>query len=626
MEIINDFILSHMPENNKEVVTPENFISASGLIKVFRTSDYTLEQSVLELTDNPLDKGAKNILVHTFNNPSQRLNMITIIDDGYGMDIDKLKKAFKIGNATNNRAEQDIGMYHVGLKVGSLNIGNMLYIVTKTINGSVVGLKADYSYMEQNDVYVPVLYDDGITLKDHFPIDSWNDFINNSSGTMIYVSEILPKHRNNISEVHVKIRKALQLAYVNTLKTKIYLKRGSFEKELIKSIDPFYLENPDALKTEAIHTELQLYKDEFDNYRVIEQCTHNRLTFKKSKKDEQYTGGRIGQPSYIEYFNNVTTDGKQIDMWNSKSMKKINRLQMPKPETLIGTINLRIIYVDSHYFDMEPEAYRGILEASTRKGFWFQRGLRYTGAAKQIGQFMNMEKEHMRMNVQFSSKIDQEFGMKYTKQIGNSIPCKPLESALKNIWQQITTFWVDSKPDSKKKKAEEDAKKKKEEDAAKKKAEKLEQDSKKKADENIWNKMSNQQNTVEEESVKEESLEEESVKEESVKEESVKDEPLKEESVKDEPLKEESVKEESVKEEPLKEESVKEEPLKEESVKEETIFINCVGESVCIVLGEKEVYIEGFGANEHLNKWLNAILKNNGEETFINYIKKHNYI
>jgi hypothetical protein len=101
---------------------PTSYMSAAGLIKVFRASDYTFNTAVLEGTDNSNDAQAKSIIVKIVGrgNPAI-IERVEILDDGTGMSLTQLAQSFVLGTKSKAREEHDIGMYHVGMKFGTLN-------------------------------------------------------------------------------------------------------------------------------------------------------------------------------------------------------------------------------------------------------------------------------------------------------------------------------------------------------------------------------------------------------------------------------------------------------------------------------------------------------------------------
>jgi hypothetical protein len=208
-------------------------------------------------------------------------------------------------------------------------------------------------------------------------------------------------------------------------------------------MDPFYTLKPDALQEPVMRTTLQVYKIDGNidkPYRVIERCEHNRLTHAKAKKELARTGGSTQKPVYMEY---MVAENAPL-LWSPQRMKKLKSVDLPtEPNThLIDTIELQVIFVKESVYALEPDSYKNVIATQDRKGFWFQRGIRFVAAAQRLGIHMNMEYERMRMNIKFGSKLDQEMGMKFNKQNSASITCKPIEEAIINIWRQITGQWI----------------------------------------------------------------------------------------------------------------------------------------------------------------------------------------
>lgn len=425
--------------------TKVNYLSAAGLINTFRASDYTFNTAVLEITDNPLDKKATDILVHIFGkgNPSI-VDRLEVLDNGSGMTNATLQKAFVIGNSQTNRGKTDIGMYHVGLKFGSMNMGDVTHIVSKSPDGQIVGLTADYAQMIAMDVFEPVLFSDGTQLKEHFDEANWKTFIEQKSGTLISIGNILSKHRAHSERLFMDLSNQLRLAYIGLdPHTSIKLRLEGKPDTEVTPLDPFYTHEKHKNKHQrpAVKTTLLVFKNETHverPYRVIEKCTHSRTTFTKANRDLKELNGTPEKPVYIEY---MVSEHAPTN-WSPQVIKKLKHVDLPPSSTLIGEIHLETIFIKGEQYNLEPNDMKGVINSVDRKGFWFQRGVRFCAAAQKLGIFMNMELERMRMNIKFDPVLDSEMGVKYTKQNSASIPCKPIENAITSIWRQITGAWV----------------------------------------------------------------------------------------------------------------------------------------------------------------------------------------
>lgn len=106
-----------------------SIVSANLTIQALRDSGYkSTDNALAELIDNSIDAEAKHIEVvciedesHRPNTPP-RVSRIAVIDDGYGMDSQTLRRALKFGDGTNlNNINTKIGRFGVGLPQSSIS-------------------------------------------------------------------------------------------------------------------------------------------------------------------------------------------------------------------------------------------------------------------------------------------------------------------------------------------------------------------------------------------------------------------------------------------------------------------------------------------------------------------------
>jgi len=110
---------------------------------------YTPETALADLIDNSISAGATAIGIDLRWNASAPV--VAVLDDGIGMDQDRLAGALRFGgNGPNSeRAASDLGRYGMGLKTASLSQSRRLTVVTKT--GQAVGRASlDVSVVESH--------------------------------------------------------------------------------------------------------------------------------------------------------------------------------------------------------------------------------------------------------------------------------------------------------------------------------------------------------------------------------------------------------------------------------------------------------------------------------------------
>lgn len=81
--------------------------------------------------------------------------MVSMSDDGGGMDKDELKLGSKISQRSK-ASDTKQGCFGIGLKAACVvitNLENSTHIVSKTVNTELVELKQDWPGMIKNDEY-----------------------------------------------------------------------------------------------------------------------------------------------------------------------------------------------------------------------------------------------------------------------------------------------------------------------------------------------------------------------------------------------------------------------------------------------------------------------------------------
>ncbi len=106
---------------------------APALIESMRSLGYSFSSAIADLIDNSISAGAKNIdiIAEPGSNPS-----LIILDDGCGMSQDKLYEAMRYGssNPLDDRDENDLGRFGLGLKSASLSQCRRLVVISKQKN------------------------------------------------------------------------------------------------------------------------------------------------------------------------------------------------------------------------------------------------------------------------------------------------------------------------------------------------------------------------------------------------------------------------------------------------------------------------------------------------------------
>jgi hypothetical protein len=170
-----------MERDYEKVVLPP---VAGSVIHSLRSLGYSFESAVADLIDNSISAGASCIAVDIFLRNDEPV--VTIVDDGCGMDESDLKKNLTIGSASprDERSQGDLGRFGMGLKTASFAHALNLLCVSKTAS-SLSGIEWDLEHVAEEDEWEAwhlnslaanaVLSDEGIDLGEHGTLVRWSE-------------------------------------------------------------------------------------------------------------------------------------------------------------------------------------------------------------------------------------------------------------------------------------------------------------------------------------------------------------------------------------------------------------------------------------------------------------------
>lgn len=117
------------------------------LMESTRAIGYSIESAVADILDNSIAAKAKTISIFYNCHPHP---YVAIIDDGEGMNGEKLTESMRYGSASpvDERDADDLGRYGLGLKTASLSQCRCLTVISKQ-NDNVSGRRWDLDYINK---------------------------------------------------------------------------------------------------------------------------------------------------------------------------------------------------------------------------------------------------------------------------------------------------------------------------------------------------------------------------------------------------------------------------------------------------------------------------------------------
>lgn len=173
---------------------------APALIESMRSLGYSFPSAIADLIDNSISAQASKIEV--LSEPSANPSLI-ILDNGYGMDAEKLYEAMRYGsnNPLDERSEDDLGRFGLGLKSASLSQCRKLVVISKK-DDKVNGYSWDLDYVMKKGSWMLNGFSNE-EIKNYKHIDK---LLSLKSGTYIQLSEFdrIKEGTSNLAETFTK--------------------------------------------------------------------------------------------------------------------------------------------------------------------------------------------------------------------------------------------------------------------------------------------------------------------------------------------------------------------------------------------------------------------------------------
>lgn len=211
----------------------ENKPNASRLIDALRQVGYDNYTAIADLVDNSLDAYANMITVE-LGDQKNGDHLLTIADNGQGMNRKSLEEAVRLGSLTEKDVKSDLGKYGMGLITASISIGKKLVVVTKQ-GGSYFTAEHDVEQIKRHNDFVASVRESNDIERNHF----LQRLGGAKAGTIIFISDIDQLQNKNVTVFKRILTSKLGETFrefINAGK-KIYV-----GNTLIKATDPLMLD------------------------------------------------------------------------------------------------------------------------------------------------------------------------------------------------------------------------------------------------------------------------------------------------------------------------------------------------------------------------------------------------
>ena len=293
-------------------MTTERLIPcAKNLVESTRSVGYSFESAIADIIDNSISKAASTISILFDSNTPQ---YVAIIDDGTGMNAEELKQAMRYGSKSfgEERSEDDLGRFGLGLKMASLSQCRKLTLISKCsneINGACWNLGRVYN----DDDWTIELYSQE-DLKDNKFI---SELATSDSGTIVIWEDFdrLECETDDIQRVFDEkissARNHISLVFHRFLDSHGDARRIriSMNGNPVEAIDPYLLSNS---ATQRLEEEKIKIGDEYILVKPFILPYASKLSKKEQKMFSDFNDIRHNQGFYI-YRN------KRLIVWGTSS-------------------------------------------------------------------------------------------------------------------------------------------------------------------------------------------------------------------------------------------------------------------------------------------------------------------
>lgn len=139
--------------------TVETAPSPKSHIKTLMRIGYTLNSAIADIIDNSIAAGSQNIDIYA--PPGRKEPLISILDDGCGMDLDELTQNMRIGckDPYAEREKGDLGRFGSGMKTASFSQARCLTVVSRKEGQPLVAARWDIDRIEEMDSWCLEVFD-----------------------------------------------------------------------------------------------------------------------------------------------------------------------------------------------------------------------------------------------------------------------------------------------------------------------------------------------------------------------------------------------------------------------------------------------------------------------------------
>jgi anti-sigma regulatory factor (Ser/Thr protein kinase) len=313
-----------------DIVRPD----AESFLQSARSYGYSIDTAIADIIDNSITASATEIKI--IFGVDQFSSFVRIEDNGVGMNEAQLKNAMKIGsfNPLDNRQENDLGRFGLGLKTASFSQCRRLTVKTKN--------KKEVEYTRCWDLDLVAKEKDWILLRECVDKNSEKNLAkisNKISGTIILWEKLdrldesveLKSKKEHFYRKFDNVKKHLGLTFHR------FIEEGEItiiiNNDLVEAVNPFHVSEK-VPSTELPEEHLSINGQDIMIQPFI--LPHeSKISIDERKNLEIIKGWTDHQGIYLYRNKRLISDGTWLDLnFRKKESQRLCRIRIDIPNTL----------------------------------------------------------------------------------------------------------------------------------------------------------------------------------------------------------------------------------------------------------------------------------------------------
>jgi hypothetical protein len=275
--------------------------NAAILLQSLRSAGYDNYSAIADLIDNAFDANADAIKVEIGSGKPGEY-MLSIADNGDGMDEKILDQALRLGSMTE-RDEESLGKYGMGLITASISIGRKLTVITKREGKYITGIH-DLAEIEAKNDFVKEIRPSTETEQRHFDMTVGLT----ASGTIVNITDIDNLQNHNLSSFATALIKNCGEIFRDFLNANKVL---TVNRKVVMSSDPM-------MRADSGTSELLDKSNVFTNEDGVKSTLRIRIFMLPSMTSGEAREKKINIPNqgfYLMRNNRQVAKGKDLNVF-----------------------------------------------------------------------------------------------------------------------------------------------------------------------------------------------------------------------------------------------------------------------------------------------------------------------